>query len=104
MVRDGREGYDFRYDASAPSLPPPPPPPPLLNMNTRYSLSSPDDVREISGTPPATCFFTQDSRELGFRLFFFKMLLSLRRWPHFRASALSESCTRCSAGVFGPSE
>ena len=27
------------------------------------------------------------------------MLLSLRRWPHFRASARSESCSRCSAGL-----
>ena len=28
-----------------------------------------------------------------------KMLLPLRRWPHFRASARSELCSRCSAGL-----
>ena len=32
-------------------------------------------------------------------MFFSKILLSLRRWPHFRASAPSESCSRCSAGL-----
>ena len=28
-----------------------------------------------------------------------QMLLSLKRWPDFRASARSESCSRCSAGL-----
>eukprot|EP00959_Pyramimonas_sp_CCMP1952_P037311 780678-Pyramimonas_sp.AAC.1 len=27
------------------------------------------------------------------------MLLPLKRWPHFRASVRSESCSRCSVGV-----
>ena len=33
----------------------------------------------------------------GFRSF--RIVLPLQRWPHFRASARSESCSRCSAGV-----
>mgnify|MGYP006253654053 CR=1 FL=1 len=52
-------------------------------------------------------FYTQDSRELalaeapasfsGFRSF--RIVFPLQRWPHFRASARSESCSRCSAGL-----
>ena len=41
-------------------------------------------------TPSAYCFFTH--RIPG-------SWLSLRRRPHFRASARSESCSRCSAGL-----
>ena len=33
----------------------------------------------------------------GFRSF--RTVLPLQRWPHFRASARSESCSRCSAGL-----
>ena len=33
----------------------------------------------------------------GFRSF--RIVLPLQRWPHFRASARSESCSRCSAGL-----
>ena len=61
-------------------------------------------------------FHTQDFIELGFRLVFFqnaalaealasfsgfrsfRIVFPLQRWPHFRASARSESCSRCSAG------
>ena len=46
----------------------------------------PGDIRH----PPAYCFFTH--RIPG-------SWLSLRRRPHFRASARSESCSRCSAGL-----
>ena len=54
----------------------------------------------MAGTPPRPVFLHTGFRRVGFSLgFFFKMLLSLRRWPHFRASAPSESCSRCSAGL-----
>ena len=33
----------------------------------------------------------------GFRSF--RIVLPLQRWPHFCASARSESCSRCSAGL-----
>ena len=33
----------------------------------------------------------------GFRSF--RIVFPLQRWPHFRASARSESCSRCSAGL-----
>ena len=52
-------------------------------------------------------FRTQEIKELafaelpasfsGFRSF--RIVLPLQRWPHFRASARSESCSRCSAGL-----
>ena len=93
-------------------------PPQLLNMNT--TLLSP---LRLSGNPSgnvppplAQCFFTHAmsvswvfvfsqhaalaealASFSGFRSF--RIVLPLQRWPHFRASARSESCSRCSAGV-----
>ena len=74
----------------------------------------------LLGCPAPPCvlfFYARDVGELGFRLVFFlnaalaealasfsgfrsfRIVLPLQRWPHFRASARSESCSRCSAGV-----
>ena len=91
------------------------PPLPLLNMNTTL-LSSLMTSGRYSAPPRVLFFYTQDSRETGFRLCFFqnaalaealasfsgfrsfRIVFPLQRWPHFRASARSESCSRCSAG------
>ena len=57
---------------------------------------------KIFDTPPRIVFLHTGFPGNWFSLvcvFFFKILLSLRRRPHFRASARSESCSRCSAGL-----
>ena len=76
----------------------------------------------LAAPPPSSSFFFPPPRVPGpwFSLFFFfffqnaalaealasfsgfrsfRIVLPLQRWPHFRASARSESCSRCSAGV-----
>ena len=74
------------------------PPLPLLNMNT--TLPTPLMAGFPYSPPPASCLFTHRiSRSWLFACIFFKLLLSLRRGPHFRAPARSESCSRCSAGL-----
>ena len=98
------------------ACPPPSPPSQLLNMKI-LSLS-PWWRAEDLPPPIASCFFTHripgswvfawvffqnaalaeaPASFSGFRSF--RIVLPLQRWPHFRASARSESCSRCSAGV-----
>ena len=74
--------------------------PSTITQYEYYSPLTPDGVPKLAGTPPRIVFLHTGFPGNWFSLvFFFKMLLSLRRWPHFRASARSESCSRCSAGL-----
>ena len=65
-----------------------------------YSLVSPVDVQKISGPPPRTVFYTQDSRETSCRLVLFQNVVPAgARAPILRLWL----CSRCSACVLGPS-
>ena len=96
--------------------------PSTITQYEYYSPLSPESVREslreYPGPPCVLFFFTHamstswvfawvfvENAALaealasfsGFRSF--RIVLPLQRWPHFRASARSEPCSRCSAGL-----
>eukprot|EP00959_Pyramimonas_sp_CCMP1952_P122772 2566272-Pyramimonas_sp.AAC.1 len=53
----------------------------------------------MSGPPPRTAFYNRVPGSWVLAWAVFRMLLLLQRWPHSLASAPSESCSRCSAGL-----